>query len=198
MGIIWGGFRGRQSGNVLLSRAQVSGVGVKPRADCAQYHCGKDSDESEMREGVRFEWAVHVSAEKPGISGVLDLVAVDTKTGRLKPVKYKRGEPKPDPMDEIQLCAQGLCLEEMTGQIVNEGALWYMQTRHRVPVVFSDGLRAQTLATIAAVRALLNSGQTPPPDYGKRCKACSLVEICQPELLGKRDRSVGYVEGLFG
>ncbi|SUA21021.1 putative phage associated protein [Neisseria gonorrhoeae] len=59
------------------------------------------------------------------------------------------------------------------------------------------GLRAQTLATIAAVRELLNSGQTPPPDYGKRCKACSLVEICQPELLAKRDGSVGYVEALF-
>ena len=58
-------------------------------------------------------------------------------------------------------------------------------------------LRAQTLAIIAAVRELLNSGQTPSPDFGKRCKACSLVEICHPELLGKRDRSVGYVEGLF-
>ena len=73
----------------------------------------------------------------------------------------------------------------MTGQTVSEGALWYMQTRHRVPVIFSDDLRAQTLATIAAVRDLLSSGQTPPPDYGKRCKACSLVEICQPELLGE-------------
>ena len=51
--------------------------------------------------------------------------------------------------------------------------------------------------SIVAVRELLNSSQTPPPDYGKRCKACSLVEICQPELLGKRDRSVGYVERLF-
>ena len=157
-----------------------------------------DSGEPETRKGVRFERTVHVSAEKLGISGVLDLVEVEMKTGRLKPVEYKRGKPKPGPMDEIQLCAQGLCLEEMTGQTVNEGALWYMQTRHRVPVVFSDDLRAQTLATIAAVRELLNSGQTPPPDYGKRCKACSLVEICQPALLGKRDSSVGYVEGLFG
>ena len=92
---------------------------------------------------------------------------------------------------------QGLCLKEMAGQTVSEGALWYGQTCHRVPVMFSDGLRAKTLTTIAAVRELLNSGQTPPPDYGKRCKACSLVEICQPELLGKRDRSVGYVVGLF-
>ena len=112
-----------------------------------------DSGEPETRKGVRFERTVHVSAEKLGISGVLDLVEVDTKTGRLKPVEYKRGKPKPDPMDEIQLCAQGLCLEEMTGQTVFEGALWYMQTRHRVPVVFSDDLRAQTFATIAAVRA---------------------------------------------
>ncbi|EMS6516388.1 Dna2/Cas4 domain-containing protein [Neisseria gonorrhoeae] len=90
---------------------------------------------------MRFERTVHVSADKLGISGILDLVEVDTKTGRLKPVEYKRGKPKPDPVDEIQLCAQGLCLEEMTGQTVSEGALWYMQTRHRVPVVFSDGLR---------------------------------------------------------
>ena len=101
-----------------------------------------DSGEPETRKGVRFERTVHVSAEKLGISGVLDLVEVETKTGRLKPVEYKRSKPKPDPMDEIQLCAQGLCLEEMTGQIVSEGALWYMQTRHRVPVVFSDDLRA--------------------------------------------------------
>ena len=145
-----------------------------------------------------FERTVQVSAEKLGISGVLDLVEINLKTGSLHPVEYKRGKPKPDPMDEIQLCAQGLCLEEMTGQTISEGALWYMQTRHRIPVVFSDDLRAQTLATIAAVRELLESRQTPPPDYGKRCKACSLVEICQPELLGKRDRSVGYVEELFG
>ena len=73
-----------------------------------------DSGEPETRKGVRFERTVHVSAEKLGISGVLDLVEVETKTGRLKPVEYKRGKPKPDPMDEIQLCAQGLCLEEMT------------------------------------------------------------------------------------
>ena len=160
-------------------------------------HDRVDSGEPETRKGVRFERTVHVSAEKLGISGVFDLVEMETKTGRLKPVEYKRGKPKPNPMDEIQLCAQGLCLEEMTGQTVSEGALWYMQTRHRVPIVFSDDLRTQTLAIIAAVRELLNSGQTPPPDYGKHCKACSLVEICQPELLGKQDRSVGYVAGVF-
>lgn len=156
-----------------------------------------DSGEPETRKGIRFERSVHVSADKLGISGVLDLVEKDIKTGKLRPIEYKRGKPKPSSMDEIQLCAQALCLEEMTGQNIEEGALWYMQTRHRIPVVFSDNLRAQTLATITAVRELLDSGQTPLPNYGKHCKACSLVEICQPELLRKRDKSVRFVEGLF-
>ncbi|OSI17306.1 CRISPR-associated protein Cas4 [Neisseria dumasiana] len=156
-----------------------------------------DGGEPETRKGVRFERSVHVSAENLGVHGVLDMVERDIQTGRLNPVEYKRGKPKPEPFDEIQLCAQALCLEEMTEQTVAEGALWYMQTRHRVPVVFSDGLKAETLAVIGQVRALLDSGITPPPEYGKRCKACSLIEVCQPKLM-ERDRSVGYVAGLFG
>ena len=156
-----------------------------------------DSGEPETRKSVRFERSVHVSAQRLGISGIVDMVEHDIQTGRLKPVEYKRGKPKPEPFDEIQLCAQALCLEEMTGQTISEGALWYMQTRHRVPVAFTDALREQTLATIYQVRTLLASGQTPPPNYDKRCKACSLIELCQPKLLEK-DRSVRYVEGLFG
>ena len=156
-----------------------------------------DGGEPETRKGVRFELSVHASAEKLGISGVLDMVEHELATGRLKPVEYKRGKPKADNWDKIQLCAQALCLEEMTGKTVTEGALWYQQTRHREPVVFSGSLRQETLAVIEKVRSLLESGATPPPVYGKHCKACSLVEICQPQLMGK-DRSVGYVEGLFG
>ena len=156
-----------------------------------------DGGEPETRKGVRFERSVHVSAEKLGISGVLDMVEHELATGRLKPVEYKRGKPKVGLWDKIQLCAQALCLEEMTGKTVAEGALWYQQTRHREPVVFSGSLREETLAVIEKVSSLLESGATPPPVYGKHCKACSLVEICQPQLLGK-DRSVGYVEGLFG
>ena len=155
-----------------------------------------DSGEPETRKGVRFERSVHASAEKLGISGVLDMVEHELATGHLKPVEYKRGKPKVGLWDKIQLCAQALCLEEMTGKTVEEGALWYQQTRHRESVVFSDGLRQETLAVIEQVRSLLESGLTPPPVYGKHCKACSLVEICQPQLLG-RDRSVGYVAGLF-
>ena len=155
-----------------------------------------DGGEPETRKGVRFERSVHASAEKLGISGVLDMVEHELATGHLKPVEYKRGKPKVGLWDKIQLCAQALCLEEMTGKTVEEGALWYQQTRHRESVVFSDGLRQETLAVIEQVRSLLESGSTPPPVYGKHCKACSLVEICQLQLMGK-DRSVGYVAGLF-
>lgn len=155
-----------------------------------------DSGEPETRKSTRFERTVHVSAEKLGISGVLDMVEHDLTNGQLKPVEYKRGKPKPEPIDEIQLCAQALCLEAMTGKTVTEGALWYNQTHHRVPIVFTDELRQKTLDTIIAVRNLLDSGITPPPKYSKRCKACSLIEACQPKLLEK-DWSEKYVRILF-
>lgn len=156
-----------------------------------------DNGESETRRGIRFERSVQLSAQHLGLTGIADMVECELKTGKLKPVEYKRGKPKPTAIDEIQLCAQALCLEEMTGQTIDEGSLWYGQTRHRVPVVFSEELRNQTLQIIKQVQTLLTSGQTPLPVYGKHCKACSLVELCQPKLFEK-DRSVGYVAGIFG
>lgn len=156
-----------------------------------------DSGEPETRKSTRFERTVHVSAEELGISGILDMVEHDLTNGQLKPVEYKRGKPKPEPIDEVQLCAQALCLEAMTGKTVTEGALWYNQTHHRVPIVFTDELRQKTLDTIIAVRNLLDSGITPPPKYSKRCKACSLIEVCQPKWMEK-DRSADYIEELFG
>lgn len=155
-----------------------------------------DSGESELRKGILLERSVHVSAQKLGLSGIIDMVEHNLKTGELKPVEYKRGKPKLEPFDEVQLCAQALCLEEMTGKVIAEGALWYMQTRHRTVVKFSDELRLHTLTVISKVRELLASGTTPPPVYGKHCHACSLVDICQPELFMK-DKSVAYVKELF-
>ncbi|MFU2076968.1 CRISPR-associated protein Cas4 [Avibacterium endocarditidis] len=155
-----------------------------------------DSGEPESRKGIRFERTVHVCAQHLGLTGILDLVEQDLSSGQLKPVEYKRGKPKLEPIDEIQLCAQALCLEEMTGQPITEGAIWYLQTRHRLPVLFSAELRNRTLDTIANVQALLESGITPAPQYGKHCKACSLIEICQPALLEK-DKSQSYIKRLF-
>ncbi|WP_044471105.1 CRISPR-associated protein Cas4 [Mannheimia massilioguelmaensis] len=155
-----------------------------------------DSGEPETRKGVRFERAVLVSSEKLDLAGKLDLLEMELSTGQLRPVEYKRGKPKPTNWDKIQLCSQALCLEEMKGIEITEGALWYGQTRHREIVPFSTALRAETLQAIEAVQALLTSGVTPQPVYDKRCKACSLMDLCQPQLLQK-DRSKAYIEQLF-
>ncbi|MCJ8272698.1 MAG: CRISPR-associated protein Cas4 [Psychrosphaera sp.] len=159
-------------------------------------HQRVDSGEPETRKGVRFERAVQVSAPLLGITGKLDLVELELSTGILTPVEYKRGKLKSDDWDEIQLCAQALCLEEMTGKTVRQGALWYWQTRHRQPIDLDDAIRKRTLAVIADVAALFAAGNTPKAKYGKHCKACSLLDLCNPQLINK-DKSRVYVDRLF-
>ena len=146
--------------------------------------------------GVRFERSVHVYSSKLGIGGILDLLEIETASGIMRPVEYKRGRPKKDNWDKVQLCAQALCLEEMRNATIAEGALWYGQTRHREIVSFDAALRAETQAVITEVRKLLESGTTPPAHYAKHCKSCSLLDLCQPQLLSK-DRSAIYIASLF-
>jgi CRISPR-associated exonuclease Cas4 len=159
-------------------------------------HKRVDNGAPETRKGTRYERGVLVSAETIGITGKLDLVELDLATNEAKPVEYKRGKPKKGSADRIQLCAQGLCLEEMRGQPVNSGALWYWQTRHREEVVFTDELRVETCRVILKVRQLLISGKSPLAVYEKKCDACSLYDLCNPKLLS-RDSSTRYVEDLF-
>ena len=91
--------------------------------------------------------------------------------------------PKPHRADEVQLCAQALCLEEMFGCTIAEGALFYGQTRRRKPVLFDAELRTLTLQTAAAVREMMADGILPAAVHDKaKCSACSLVEACQPSL----------------
>ena len=155
-----------------------------------------DAGEPETRKGVRFERSVHVYSLKLGIGGILDLLEIETVSGIMRPVEYKRGRPKKDNWDKVQLCAQALCLEEMRNATIAEGALWYGQTRHREIVSFDAALRAETQAVITEVRKLLESGTTPPAHYAKHCKSCSLLDLCQPQLLSK-DRSAIYIASLF-
>lgn len=159
-------------------------------------HQRVDSGEPETRKGVRFERGVQVSAPKLGITGKLDLVEFELSTGLLTPVEYKRGKPKSDDWDKIQLCAQALCLEEMTGKPVGQGALWYWQPRRRMVIELDQAIRDKTLAVIADVAALFAGGQTPKAQYGKHCKACSLLDLCNPKLVNK-DKSRAYAESLF-
>ena len=155
-----------------------------------------DSGVPETRKGIRYERGVAVSSQALGLIGKLDLLEVDTASGALKPVEYKRGRKKADDSDSAQLCAQALCLEEMCGVTIDEGVIWYGQTRRRETVSLDAHLRDTTRAIIADVRTMLESGQTPAPIYGKHCKACSLIDACQPQEI-LNDYSQAYVAALF-
>jgi CRISPR-associated exonuclease Cas4 len=161
-----------------------------------QLHQRVDHGLPESRKGIRYERGVEVSAPQLGLIGKLDLLEIDIASGACFPVEYKRGKPKQDPIDEIQLCAQALCLEEMLNIAVPYGALWYWQTRHRHQIEFNDALRQQTLQIIEATRDLLNSGVTPKAKYEKKCQACSLYELCNPKLTF-RDKSRAYVKAIY-
>lgn len=140
----------------------------------------------EQRRGVHTAMALPLAHERLGLSGYADIVEFEGGgTSRVaRPIEYKRGRPKKHHADEVQLCAQALCLEDMLGVQIEEGALFYGQTRRRESVRFDDTLRTLTEDTARAVHNLLSSGQTPPAVYEPRkCGRCSLIEHCQPQAM---------------
>ncbi len=143
-----------------------------------------DKTKTESRKGVRTVTAMPLSNEALGIAGVADLVEFhQTSSGEtVLPVEYKRGKPKAHRADEVQLCAQALCLEEMLGFAVKEGALFYGKTRRRKAVQFDEALISVTKQVIENTKQLFVTGVTPPPIYeSKKCDVCSLFDICNPK-----------------
>ena len=120
--------------------------------------------------------------------------------GRWKPfpVEYKRGRPKSGDCDEVQLCAQALCLEEMLDVSLPAGALFYGKTRRRVAVTFGDTLRERTESLAARLHELDAKGVTPPAKYGAWCEHCSLVSSCRPGTVGNTARLHHHLAMLFG
>lgn len=110
------------------------------------------------------------------------------------PVEFKRGRPKIDRCDEVQLCAQAMCLEEMLGGSIPSGALFYGQPKRRMEVLFDESLRRETLAAITKLHELTCEGKTPRAQFGKKCKSCSLLSQCLPETLTKGSRVTTYIE----
>lgn len=147
-----------------------------------------DSGESGMEYGVRVERALPLFSERYGLVGKADVVEF-LEDGTPYPVEYKQGKRQQKLHDEVQVAAQALCLEEMTGKVVPEGAIFHHKTRRRRVVPITETLRDHTLRLISQVRALLDSGTMPAPvDDSALCQACSLAEVCQPELVGQAQR----------
>ena len=150
-------------------------------------HDKADSNKFESRGNVRIDYSVPLRSLRLGLVGKADVVEFH-KHGDMWipfPVEYKRGKPKMDDCDKVQLCAQAICLEEMLNIEIREGALFYGQTRRREDVVFDKTLRMETEDTAKKVHELIESGITPRAEYSKKCKLCSLLNICLPKANSK-------------
>lgn len=142
-----------------------------------------DAGRADRRRGVRTVRGMALRSLAYGLVGKADAVEFSDKGAVPYPIEYKRGRPKAHRADEVQLCAQALCLEEMFGHSIVEGALFYGQTKKRLVVSFDPELRALTAQIVAEVRDMIAKNHTPPPRAMPGCKHCSLVDLCRPKGL---------------
>jgi CRISPR-associated exonuclease Cas4 len=154
----------------------------------------------ESRGNLRIEYGVPLRSLRLGLIGKADIVEfhrMEKDVWQPFPVEYKRGKPKVDDCDKVQLCAQALCLEEMLNIRVPQGALFYGKTRRRLDVSFEEKLRQKTENTARDVRLLLESGITPAPVYTKKCESCSLVAECLPKTMEKKRSVKSYLKRIL-
>ncbi|MEH2092575.1 CRISPR-associated protein Cas4 [Nostoc sp.] len=127
--------------------------------------------------------AIWLKSEQYKLIGKSDLI--EAESGKIYPVEYKRGRKGEWDNDELQVCAQALCLEEMTGETVNTGYIYYAHSHQRQLVEINAELRQSAIATIQSVTNLLETGAMPKPVYSKRCQGCSLYSQCLPKATDK-------------
>ncbi len=156
-----------------------------------------DAGRGDTRPGVRIARGVLLRSSVLGVTGRADVVEFRGRQKQPFTVEYKRGRPKSHRADEVQLCAQAICLEEMCGTPVPDGALFYGAERRRTPVVFDAELRALTARIAAETRAMIAAGRTPAPVYTPACRRCSLLEACCPDRLQKPPRIDRWLAGQF-
>jgi CRISPR-associated exonuclease Cas4 len=177
----WEENRLTQEGRILHERVHESGTEARPDLVVAR--------------GLR------IHSLRLGLSGEADVVefrrAADPPENAIQlegrkgwwrpfPVEYKRGRPKSDAWDEVQLCAQALCLEEIFHVVIPAGALFYGVNRRRTPVDFDSSLRFQTEGLARRMHQMYTARTTPPAIYAKKCEKCSLIERCMPRMSARR------------
>lgn len=152
-------------------------LGVTGKADVVEFHhvLENDSDEEEP---------LRSSVPLPGCEGLW----------RPFPVEYKRGRLRREEGYEVQLCAQGICLEEMLGVRVPAGAVYYGKNRRRLPVEFTPALRQETEEAAARLHTLVSQSETPKAVWGAKCKYCSLADMCLPEVLAAGKSALKYLQ----
>jgi CRISPR-associated exonuclease Cas4 len=160
---------------------------------------------TEVRNGVITARAVPIASYRLGLAGVCDVVEFTASTDGVKlpgrdglylaaPIEYKRGRPKRDPVDEAQLCAQAMCLEEMLCTHIPRGYLYYGQTRHREDVEFTPKLRTLVQEMSVEMHNYFRRGYTPKVKTSKACRSCSLADVCLPKLQEKVGPASRYIQ----
>ena len=166
-------------------------------------HDKAHSGEGESRGQLRIARGLRIHSLRLGLTGIADVVEFHRSPdgGGISltgtdgvwmpfPVEYKRGRPKPNQCDEIQLCAQALCLEEVLGAVIPRGALFYGSQHRRHEIPFDSSLRARTENLAVRLHELTDARRTPPAVYEKKCESCSLINLCLPKVTtGKKSVS---------
>jgi len=158
-------------------------------------HDRVDHGPPDRRAGVRTVRGMAIRSFALGVAGKADAVEFHGSgpEAAAYPVEYKRGRPKAHRADEVQLCAQAICLEEMLGMGVPEGALFYGETRRRLVVDFDKDLRDLTAEVARSARAMIAAGETPRPHYAPGCKKCSLQDLCAPKVFEKSRKVASWL-----
>lgn len=149
----------------------------------------------EQTPGARIERGLSIWSARLGLTGKADVV--EFHDGVPYPIEYKHGARRQWGHDDLQLCAQALCLEEMTGQTVARGAIYHHGSRRRREVVFNEALRRGVEEAVEVVRGLLSSKRLPPPVNDARCTHCSLRDSCLPGVVGEHHRVASLTNSLF-
>lgn len=159
-------------------------------------HARVDVLGSEVRRGTRQAHALPLYCDRLGLIGVADCVEF-LADGTPYPVEYKHGARRQHGHDDIQLAAQAICLEEMTGRIVPIGAVYHATSRHRREVTISPDLRCRVESAANAIREALESSLVPAAVNDQRCRDCSLIDTCQPEAVVRAERLAELRRALF-
>jgi CRISPR-associated exonuclease Cas4 len=158
-------------------------------------HERADEEASELRGEVRIERAVPLWSRCLGLVGRADVVEFYGEVPF--PVEYKVGPRRKWGHDDLQLCAQALCLEEMTGQMVPRGAIYHHGSRRRREVAFDEPLRQRVVEAVTDIRQMLTATTLPPAVNDARCHHCSLKDSCLPSVVGEVARVRALQSSLF-
>ena len=149
-----------------------------------QLHDKAHQGKTDSRGGTTITRSLWLKSHRLGLIGQADIVEF-SNNGAVKPVEYKRGKPKKDDSDRVQLCAQAICLEEMLDTTIGEGALFYGTRKRRTDVTFDSALRDKTEQVTRRLHQMIDQRETPTAKRQEKCEKCSLLELCMPDSMGR-------------